>query len=144
MNYPYNKDFNINLLRNCIYRISQNFWCVKLAFIFFIFFIVSFVPVYSYALPATPTGTSPGSTSSPGPTMSSTTVSLSWSSVSGATYYGLGVRDIATGVLVVDTNVSGTSYSASLVSGKQYRWLLQLHHTSVFPDTRGNPCSNYK
>ena len=73
-------------------------------------------------MPATPTGTSPGTTYSPGPTTSSATVSLSWLSVSGATYYDLGVRDIATGALVVNTTLSGTSYSANLVAGKQYRW----------------------
>jgi len=49
-----------------------------------------------YAAPTTPTGTSPGSTSSPGPTQSSGTVTLSWGGVSRATYYDLGVRDMST------------------------------------------------
>src|SRR5690348_9315430 len=39
------------------------------------------------AVPGTPAGTSPGSTSSPGPTMASTSVTLSWNPVPGATYY---------------------------------------------------------
>lgn len=52
----------------------------------------------------------------------STPVTLSWGASSGATYYSLGVRDVASGALVVDTNVSGTSYSANLTAGKQYRW----------------------
>jgi len=73
-------------------------------------------------IPVTPTNTSPGNTSSPGPVTSSSTVSLSWSAVSGATSYGVGVRDIASGVLVVSTSVSGSSYSASLDTGRQYRW----------------------
>jgi hypothetical protein len=47
---------------------------------------------------------------------------LSWNAASGATSYGLGVRDLATNVLVVDTNVSGTSFVANLSAGKQYRW----------------------
>jgi len=47
---------------------------------------------------------------------------LSWSASSGATYYGLAVRDIATGTLVVDTTLAYTSYSANLAAGKQYRW----------------------
>lgn len=71
----------------------------------------------SVTIPATPTNTSPGDTTSPGPTTSSATVSLSWSSSSGATYYGLGVRDIAAGTLVVDTNVTGTSYTPTLPQG---------------------------
>jgi len=49
-------------------------------------------------------------------------VTLSWGASSGATYYDLGVRDIATGALVVNTTVTGTSYTASLSAGKQYRW----------------------
>src|SRR6266404_8017156 len=76
----------------------------------------------SAAVPATPSNPSPGSTSSPGPTLSTSTVTLSWSASSGATTYGLGVRDIATGVLVVDTTVNVTSFPANLSPGKQYRW----------------------
>src|SRR6185369_13060883 len=73
-------------------------------------------------VPATPTGTTPGSTTSPGPTTSGTTVGLGWNAVTGATYYSFGVTDIAAGVLVVDKTTSGTSYSASLSAGKNYRW----------------------
>lgn len=80
------------------------------------------IAVAATAVPATPTNPSPGSTTSPGPTTASTTVTLSWSASSGATYYGLAVRDMATGTLVVDTNVSATSYTATLSAGKQYRW----------------------
>jgi len=47
-------------------------------------------PSTTVTIPATPTNTSPGTTSSPGPVTSSSTVSLSWSAVSGATYYGVG------------------------------------------------------
>jgi RHS repeat-associated protein len=75
------------------------------------------------AAPATPASPSPGSAGSPGPTTAGSSVTLSWSASSGATYYGLGVRDIAANVLVVDTNVTGgSSYVANLSAGKQYRW----------------------
>ncbi|MBZ0089032.1 MAG: hypothetical protein K8H90_01505, partial [Thermoanaerobaculia bacterium] len=74
------------------------------------------------APPAVPGNPTPGSTSSPGPTMSSTTVALDWSSSSGATYYDLGVRDMATNQLVVDTQVSSSAYTANLSPGKPYRW----------------------
>jgi len=79
-------------------------------------------PIVATPIPATPTGTSPGSTSSPGPTQSSSTVTLSWGGVSGVTYYGLGVRDMTTNALVVDASPTGTSYTASLTAGRQYRW----------------------
>src|SRR5206468_819098 len=80
----------------------------------------------------TPTNPSPGSTSSPGPTTSSNSVTLSWSASSSATSYGLGVRDIASGVLVVDTNVSGTSYTASLSAYKQYSCSVNACNTADF------------
>jgi hypothetical protein len=74
------------------------------------------------SVPSTPNSPSPGSTSSPGPTMSSSNVTLSWSASSGATFYDLGVRDMSTNQLVVDTTTSSTSYSANLSAGKPYRW----------------------
>ena len=74
------------------------------------------------AAPTTPSNPSPGSPTSPGPLMPSTTVNLSWTASSGATYYDLGVTDMSSGSLVVDTTVYGTSYTAYLSAGKQYRW----------------------
>jgi RHS repeat-associated protein len=82
----------------------------------------SFTTASASTAPAMPTNPSPGSTTSPGPTTGSSSVPLSWSASSRATYYGLGVRDLATNVLVVDINVSGTSYTANLSAGRQYRW----------------------
>ncbi len=73
-------------------------------------------------IPAMPTNTSPGSLSSPGPVQSSTTVQLSWSAVSGATSYSLGVRDMVTNQLVVDTTTGSSTYTVALSSGKRYRW----------------------
>ena len=74
------------------------------------------------AAPATPTSPNPGTTTSPGPTTVSSTVTLSWGASSGATYYDLGVRDIATGNLVVNTTTTATSYTVALTAGKQYKW----------------------
>ena len=73
-------------------------------------------------IPAVPASLAPGTASSPGPTLPSSTVALSWSAPSGATSYGLGVRDIASGTLVVNTTVTSPSYTANLTAGKQYRW----------------------
>jgi len=76
----------------------------------------------SVPVPNKPTGTDPGTTSSPGPILSSRTVTLDWSSVSGATYYEVGVKDIASGTLVVDTQTSSSRYTTTLAAGRQYRW----------------------
>src|SRR5205807_1467078 len=74
-------------------------------------------------VPATQIGRASGRQRGPGPTTAGNSVTLSWTSSAGATSYGLGVRDIASDLLVVDTNVTNaTSYSASLSAGKQYRW----------------------
>jgi hypothetical protein len=88
------------------------------------------MPSAPVTIPATPSSPSPGSTSSPGPTQASSTVGLSWGGVSGATYYDLGVRDIAANVLVVNTTTTGTSYTASLTAGKQYRWNVAACNTA--------------
>jgi surface antigen len=72
--------------------------------------------------PAVPTNLSPGSTSSPGPTTSSTTVTLSWSGTSGATYE-VAIKDVATGTFIDDTTISATTFTATnLVAGKKYTW----------------------
>ena len=49
-------------------------------------------------------------------------MTLSWNSVSGATYYEVGVTDMSTGSLVVDTTTTSASYAATLTAGKTYRW----------------------
>src|SRR4051812_37750830 len=85
-------------------------------------FSISVGTTSAAAAPPIPTNPSPGSLTSPGPTTASTSVTLSWSASSGATSYGVAVRDIASGLLVVDTTVGGLSYPASLSAGKQYRW----------------------
>src|SRR5690348_3089563 len=74
------------------------------------------------SIPPIPSGTSPGSISSPGPMQSSSTVPLSWSSSSGATYYEVAVRNLNTNAIVIDTTTSALSYSASLASATPYRW----------------------
>src|ERR1700746_1799240 len=74
------------------------------------------------AAPLTPTNPSPGTTTSPGPVLSSRTVTLSWSASTGATSYGVAVRDLVTNLLVVDTTTSNTSFTVTLSAGKPYRW----------------------
>jgi len=76
----------------------------------------------SGSVPTTPSNLSPGSTSSPGPTLSSRSVNLDWSSSSGTSYYEVGVRDLETNQLVVDTQTSSSSYAVTLDEGRRYRW----------------------
>jgi hypothetical protein len=52
----------------------------------------------------------------------SSTVALSWGASAGATYYDLGVTDVAAGALVVDTTTNSPNYTANLSPGKTYRW----------------------
>jgi hypothetical protein len=73
-------------------------------------------------IPATPAGPSPGSMTSPGPTQSGNSVVLNWSASAGATYYDIGVRDLATNNLVVSTTSTSTSYTANLSAGGSYKW----------------------
>jgi hypothetical protein len=81
-----------------------------------------FQTLSTVSVPGTPTSTSPGSTSSPGPVLGGSSVTASWAAVNGATAYSLAVRDIAANSLVVNQNVSGTSFTATLTAGRQYRW----------------------
>lgn len=78
--------------------------------------------VNDVSIPSMPTGTNPGSTRSPGPILSSRTVTLDWNSVSGATYYEVGVKDIASGTLVVDDQTTSSKYTVTLAAGREYRW----------------------
>jgi hypothetical protein len=78
--------------------------------------------------PANPTANSPGSGSAPGQTISTTTPTFTWSSVSGATRYGLYISKAPYGsgnIVYQDTNRTGTSFtlpSGSLFDGGQFRW----------------------
>ncbi len=80
----------------------------------------------------TPTLISPGTSSSPGTTITTTTPTLSWNAVAGATNYGVYIRDMSSNTLVLDNNcaTSGTSYtvpSGILSSGGSYRWNMQAN-----------------
>jgi hypothetical protein len=80
-------------------------------------------PSAQVTTPATPGNPSPGSVSSPGPVLSGATATLNWSASNGATKYGLAVRDMATGTLIVDAYPTSTSYTVSnLTPGHTYRW----------------------
>lgn len=92
--------------------------------------VIYFQTPAAVTIPATPTSPSPGTTSSPGPTQASSTVTLSWGASAGATYYDLGVVDVATGSFVVNTTTTSASYTASLTAGKTYRWNVAAGNTA--------------
>ena len=81
-------------------------------------------------IPPPPPTNSPGNTSPPGPVLSALTPTFSWNAVSGATGYGLFVRDIGSNALVYNSDVepaplTGTSFtmpSGRLQAGREYRW----------------------
>ena len=80
------------------------------------------VQVPRAALPEVPTGVSPGDAVAPGSILASNTVTLSWAPAAGATYYDLGVRDLETGLLVVDTVTTARQFTFSADTDKPYRW----------------------
>ena len=90
------------------------------------------VPVIAQQPPPTPTSPRPGSTSSPGPTLGSKTVTLQWDASSGATRYALGVRNMNTNLLEVDTWVYGTSYTVTLQPNTPYRWNVAAWNTAGY------------
>lgn len=106
--------------------------------IFIIFFLCEFnLEIYAQISP--PTLISPGSSSSPGPTINTLTPTFQWQSVSGATGYGLYIRDMTTNTLVFDSDnsypngISGTSFTISsgiLQWGRQYRWNMRSRSSS--------------
>ena len=91
-------------------------------------------------VPNPPTIAAPGGVSSPGPVVASLTPTFGWNSVSGATGYGLYIRDMtAPGTPLIYPNASGITYSPIngvdfngeamfqmpaniLVNGHTYRW----------------------
>jgi cell wall-associated NlpC family hydrolase len=94
-------------------------------------------------LPSPPAPTSPGSSSSPGPTIDTLTPTFRWNGVVGADYYGLYIRDMSTNVLVFDSQarsiqITGTSYdlpSGVLEWGKPYRWNMNSHNSAGWGTT---------
>ena len=91
------------------------------------------------AQPAAPSLVSPGSATAPGPTISDTTPTFQWQSVSGATDYGFYVSRHTGGgnySVVFDSEsaagtITGTSYtlpSGVVTSGNEYRWNARAHN----------------
>ena len=78
-----------------------------------------------------PTNLAPGTNvgmpdTPPGPVLISNNVTFTWSAVSGATYYDIGIRDVTNGVegplFPIDRIVGKTSYPLLLDANHRYKW----------------------
>ncbi len=86
--------------------------------------------------------TSPGLSSSPGPTISNLTPTFQWSGVSGADGYGFYISEYpygSTNLVYENENISGSSTSFNLPSGvlengKKYRWNIRAHNSAGWSD----------
>ncbi len=76
-----------------------------------------------------PTGLYPGSYSSPGTQIARSVVTLQWNSVTGASEYDLGVRDMASGHLVIDRRLPTNSLELPLAPDRTYRWNVSACNT---------------
>jgi hypothetical protein len=85
------------------------------------------------AVPATPTCVSPGTSTSPGQTITTLTPTLSWTAIPGATDYDVFIRKdpLVPGPLVLQQYcVTGSSLvvpAGTLVNGGLYRWNIQAN-----------------
>ena len=91
-------------------------------------------------LPAVPTSLSPGTTSAPGPTISTLTPTLQWQAVSNADYYNLSVSIYPYGtsnIIYYNQQVYGNSItvpSGELQAGNKYRWNMRAHNSAGYSD----------
>jgi hypothetical protein len=84
----------------------------------------------------------PGSASSPGTLIGTSTPTFQWSAVTGATGYGLYISDVTTGspVLVYDNdfvaNVTSLALPAGFLQvGRSYRWNMRARNSAGFSAT---------
>lgn len=80
--------------------------------------------------PAAPTLVAPGTTTAPGPSLTSLTPQLSWSAVSGVSGYAVAITDLVTGAVAYSNNTIGpvTAFAVPeghLLAGHAYAWRLR-------------------
>ena len=81
---------------------------------------------------STPVLNSPGTSTNPGQTISTLTPKLDWDDVSGASSYGVYIRDVSTNGLVYDNNCAATISqftvpTGTLANNKTYKWNVQAN-----------------
>lgn len=90
-------------------------------------------------VPTIPINLRPGTSSSPGPTVDDTSVTLRWDASDIAEKYEVGLRDVTSNTLISIPLQSGTSYTANLQPGRRYKWYVQACNSagcSGFPSDR--------
>ncbi len=91
-------------------------------------------------LPDPPTSLSPGTTSAPGPIISTLTPTLQWQVVSNADYYNLSVSIYPYGtsnIIYYNQQVYGNSItvtSGELEAGNKYRWNMRAYNSAGYSD----------
>ncbi len=92
---------------------------------------LQFFTVTQAAVPPVPTGVSPGSSSSPGTTVTTLTPTLTWNVATGATSYSVVVLNASTGSTVLTQTVSSPALTCStLQSGVTYLWNVSASNTA--------------
>ena len=92
--------------------------------------------------PAAPIQSSPGNASSPGPTISTLTPTMSWNLTAGAVNYGVYIYDVTTSTLVYNNDYIGNFTSLNLPSGylvigHNYRWNMRASDSAGFSGYSG-------
>jgi|GEM_PF-1516636 len=107
----------------CKYHINAVIGLLKL-------FLFAGLSNVALAVAGPPAINSPGDLTAPGSVLSTLTPTFTWSTVSGATGYGLYIRDLTTNTLVYNNAggaKTGTSYnlpSGYLLAGHSFRWAM--------------------
>jgi len=102
------------------------------------------VPCVAVAAPSTypsaPTSLSPGTTSAPGPIISTLTPTLQWQAVPNADYYNLSVSIYPYGtsnIIYYNQQIYGNSItvpSGELEAGNKYRWNMRAYNSAGYSD----------
>jgi len=139
INYHNSSTGLVHLYVKILAAYPTDYWtssCYNIQFIF--------TPSSSCSLTGiTPSCIYPGSGTSPGTTITTTTPTITWNAVTGATNYGVYIRDMVSNTLVVNNNCASTATSYTVQSGilsdgGKYRWNI------IATDGCGNACeSNY-
>ena len=93
--------------------------------------------------PASPVLVSPGSNTSPMPTVTNTTQTFKWKQVAGASSYLLELQDVTAGTGVKRYTITGgstTSYAIGLTAGHNYKWEVFAYAGS----SHGLPSTQYR
>ena len=87
--------------------------------------------LYFQTAAPTPTNPTPGSTTAPGPVLSSCNVTFNWNTMPDAVQYSLAVEDVAAGTFPVSKNVNSPGDTETLVPGREYMWAVTADYANL-------------